>query len=67
MSKDFDWRSVPLAIRPQAEIAIYSDEAGDCVIRQCGHLFQDNDQVIVVTRANVLSLIASLEEWMKAV
>jgi hypothetical protein len=67
MKDDFDWRSAPLAIRAQAEIAIYSDDAGDCVIRQCGHLFQDDDQVVIVTRANVLSLIAALEEWMKVV
>lgn len=61
MSDDFDWTDAneDIAVEWQGAIAVYQNKSGALVIRQEGHV-SDEDQFVVVRPENLRALIVKL-------
>lgn len=63
---DFNWMNAKadgkVVVHGQAAIAIYENDNGNLVLRQEGHMHQDEDQFIYIQHSYLPTLIAALEQ-----
>ena len=63
MSKEFDWygKDESIVLKPMDATAVYSNEAGDIVIRQQMNSGMDDDSIVIIPKIFGQTLIDAIK------